>query len=131
MRSLLPLLLGFGGWCLGVLIVLVALPTVPITDETLAVISIAPPVALAVYTGWFRSAAPRGVAAMAAVTSAALGAWLGYHVPHVPGFGAVTAIIAAILATNLGLIAVDIAAPATADDIVSIPARAEAVPHPA
>ena len=58
-RSLLPLLLGFGGWCLGVLIVLVALPTVPITDELLAVVSIAPPVALAVYTGWFRSAAPR------------------------------------------------------------------------
>ncbi len=58
-RSLLPLLLGFGGWCLGVLIALVALPTVPITDETLAVVSIAPPVALAVYTGWVRSAAPR------------------------------------------------------------------------
>src|SRR5438477_709494 len=51
-RSLLPLLLGFGGWCLGVLIALVALPTVPITDATLAVVSIAPPVALAVYTGW-------------------------------------------------------------------------------
>ena len=41
-RSLLPLVLGFGGWCLGVLIVLVALPTVPVTDEMLAVVSIAP-----------------------------------------------------------------------------------------
>ena len=131
MRSLIPLLLGFGGWCLGVLIALVALPTVPITDETLAVVSIAPPVALAVYAGWFRSAAPRGVAALAAIASAALGAWLGYQVPHAPGFGAVTAIIAATLATNLGLIALDIAAPATADDVVPGSAQAEAVPRPA
>jgi pimeloyl-ACP methyl ester carboxylesterase len=130
-RSLFPLLLGFGGWCLGVLIALVALPTVPITDETLAVVSIAPPVALAVYTGWFRSTAPRSVAAMAAVASAALGAWLGYQVPHAPGFGAVTAIVAAILGANLGLIALDVAAPATAEDVAPGPARAEAVPHPA
>ena len=114
-RSLLPLLLGFGGWCLGVLIALVALPTVPITDATLAVVSIAPPVALAVYTGWFRSTAPRGVAALTAIACAAVGAWLGYQVPHAPGFGAVTAIIGAILAANLGLIALDIAAPVTAD----------------
>jgi pimeloyl-ACP methyl ester carboxylesterase len=130
-RSLFPLLLGFGGWCLGVLVALVAFPTVPITDATLAVVSIAPPVALAVYTGWFRSAAPRSVAALAAIATAALGAWLGYQVPHAPGFGAVTAIIAAILAANLGLIALDIAAPVTADAAVPGSARAEAVPHPA
>ena len=130
-RSLLPLLLGFGGWCLGVLIALVALPTVPITDATLAVVSIAPPVALAVYTGWFRPAAPRSVAALTALTTAALGAWLGYQVPHAPGFGAVTAIIGATLAANLGLIALDIAAPATADAAIPGSARAETVPRPA
>ena len=130
-RSLLPLLLGFGGWCLGVLIALVALPTVPITDATLAVVSIAPPVALAVYTGWFRSTAPRGVAALTAIACAAVGAWLGYQVPHAPGFGAVTAIIGAILAANLGLIALDIAAPATADVAVPGSAQAETVPRPA
>jgi hypothetical protein len=130
-RSLLPLVLGFGGWSLGVLILLVALPTVPITDEMLAVVSIAPPVALAVYAGWFRPAARSSVAAFAALSTAALGAWLGYEVPHGPGLGAVTAIIAATLATNLGLIALDIAAPATVDDIVPGSARAETVPHPA
>jgi pimeloyl-ACP methyl ester carboxylesterase len=130
-RSLFALLLGFGGWCLGALIALVALPTVPITDATLAVVSIAPPVALAVYTGWFRSTAPRGVAALTATACAALGAWLGYQVPHAPGFGAVTAIIGAILAANLGLIAVDIAAPVTADAVVPGSAQAETVPGPA
>jgi pimeloyl-ACP methyl ester carboxylesterase len=129
-RSLFALLLGFGGWCLGVLIALVALPTVPITDATLAIVSIAPPVALAVYTGWFRSTAPRGVAALTAVACAVAGSWLGYQVPHAPGFGAVTAIIGAILAANLGLIALDIAAPVTADAAVPGSARAEAVPRP-
>ena len=110
-RSLLPLVLGFGGWCLGVLIVLVALPTVPVTDELLAVVSIAPPVALAVYAGWFRPAALSSVAAFAALSAAALGAWLGYQVPHGPGLGAVTAVVGATLAANLGLIALDIARP--------------------
>ena len=130
-RSLLALLLGFGGWCLGVLIALVALPTVPITDATLAVVSIAPPVALAVHTGWLRSTAPRGVAALTAIACAAVGAWLGYQVPHAPGFGAVTAIIGATVAANLGLIVVDIATPVTVDANAPGRARAETAPGPA
>ncbi len=129
-RSLFPLLLGFGGWCIGVLIALVALPTVPITDTTLAVISIAPPIALAVYTGWLRSSALRGVGALVAIATATVGAWLAYHVPHAPGFGAVTAIIGATLAANLGLIALDIAAPVTAEAALRASAPAEAVPRP-
>jgi hypothetical protein len=54
-------------------------PTVPIPDELVAVVSIAPPIALAVYTGWLRSSAARGVAAVTVITAAALGAWLGYR----------------------------------------------------
>jgi pimeloyl-ACP methyl ester carboxylesterase len=130
-RSVLPVTLGFGGWCLGVLIALVALPTVPLTGEMLAVVSIAPPVALAVYAGWFRPAALLGVAAVAALSTATLGAWLGYHVPHAPGLGAVTAVVGATLAANLGLIALDLASPATATAVVPGSARAEAVPGPA
>jgi pimeloyl-ACP methyl ester carboxylesterase len=130
-RSLFALPLGFGGWCVGVLIALVALPTVPITDATLAVVSITPPVALAVYTGWFRSTAPRRVAALTAIACAAVGAWLGYQVPHAPGFGAVTAIIGATLAANLGLIAVDIATPVIGDATAPGSARAETAPGPA
>jgi pimeloyl-ACP methyl ester carboxylesterase len=127
-RSLLPLVLGFGGWCLGVLIVLVAFPTVPLTDEVLAVVSIAPPVALAVYAGWLRPAAPGGVAAFAAIGTATLGAWLGFHVPSAPGVGAVTAMVAATLAANLGLIALDTAAVGT--DELGAP-HAETLPGPA
>ena len=131
-RALLPIVLGFGGWCLGVLIVLVAFPTVPITDQVLAVVSIAPPVALAVYAGWFRRAALGGVAACAALSTAMLGAWLGYHVPHAPGLGAVTAIVGATLAANLGLMTLDVAttpAAATADELGS--GLPETIPGPA
>ena len=131
-RSLLPIVLGFGGWCLGVLIVLVAFPTVPITDQVLAVVSIAPPVALAVYAGWFRPAALGSAAAFATISSAALGAWLGYHVPHAPGLGAVTAIIAATLAANLGLIALDVAtSPAAVPADEPKASQAATLPRPA
>ena len=130
-RSLLPLMLGFGGWCLGVLIVLVALPTVPITDELLAVVSIAPPVALAVYAGWLRQAAPRSVGVFVALGTAALGAWLGYQVPHGPGLGAVTAVVGATLAANLGLIVLDIAASARARAVVPDSTSAETQPSSA
>ena len=123
-------MLGFGGWCLGVLIVLVALPTVPVTDEMLAVVSIAPPVALAVYAGWFRPTTLSSVAAFAALSTAALGAWLGYQVPHGPGLGAVTAVVGATLAANLGLIALDITAPATATAVVPGSARSRGGPPP-
>ena len=131
-RALLPLVLGFGGWCLGVLIVLVAFPTVPITDQVLAVVSIAPPVALAVYAGWFRRAALGGVAACAALSTAMLGAWLGYHVPHAPGLGAVTAIVAATLAANLGLMTLDVATtPVVATAEESDASHAATLPGPA
>jgi hypothetical protein len=128
-RAVLPLVLGLGGWCLGVLVALTALPTVPITDQVLAVLSVAPPVALAVYAGWFRqprTGMPAGVAAFAALTTAALGAWLGFHVPTVPALGALTAIVGATAAANLGLIALDATAPAQARS-----PHAETLPGPA
>jgi hypothetical protein len=108
-RSLFPLLVGFGSWCLGALITLTAFPTVPIDDQVLAILSIAPPVAAVVYAGWFKQSAPAGVPALIAVGAAALGAWLGFHVPSTPAIGPVTAIIGATLAANPGLIALDIA----------------------
>ena len=51
---------------------------------------------------------------MVTIVCAGVGAWLGYQVPHAPGFGVLTAIIGATLAANVGLIALDIAAPVTA-----------------
>ena len=116
-RSLLPLVLGLGGWLTGVLVALIALPTVPITDHVLAVVSIAPPVALAVSAGWSRTAAAVSARTLtfvlAAGGAAVLGAWLAFHVPSAPALGALTAIVGGTLGANLALIALDVAAPAT------------------
>ena len=111
------------------LIALIALPTVPITDEVLAVVAIAPPVAVAVYAGWYRPTAHSPVAAVAALCSAVLGAWLGFHVPGAPALGALTAIIGAVLAANLALITVDVAVPEPAGE-PEVP-QAETLPGPA
>jgi pimeloyl-ACP methyl ester carboxylesterase len=112
-RSLFPLVVGFGSWCLGALITMTAFPTVPLDDQVLAILAIAPSVAAVVFAGWFRRPGPAGIAALTALVGAVLGAWVGFHVPSMPAMGAVTAIIGAILAANLGLIALDIAGPAT------------------
>jgi pimeloyl-ACP methyl ester carboxylesterase len=130
-RSVYPLLVGFGGWCLGALITLAAFPAVPIDDQVLAILSIAPPVAAVVYAGWSRRAAPAAVAAPVAVAAAAVGAWLGFHVPSTPAIGAVTAIVGATLAANLGLIAVDIAGRASVVAKERVPSRAETLAGPA
>jgi pimeloyl-ACP methyl ester carboxylesterase len=114
-RTLLPIAVGFGGYCIGVLTVLVALPTVPVTDALLAVLSTAVPVAVTVYAGWLRAGTSGRIAFATALALALAGAWLGFHVPHAPGVGALTAIVGATLAANVGLIAVDVAGAAEFD----------------
>ena len=52
LRSLYALLLGLGGWFVGVLIVLTALPTVPLDDELLGALSVGLPIGLASYFAW-------------------------------------------------------------------------------
>jgi hypothetical protein len=106
LRSLHALLLGLGGWFAGVLITLTALPTVPIQDETLALVSIAIPVALGIH---FASAP--GIARLAAVAvGAVIGAWLGFHVTAA-GFGLMArlfAIVGATAGANLIVFVLDI-----------------------
>ena len=52
LRTLYPIVLGLGGWFLGVLIVLVAFPTVPLDDQVLAVLSVGVPIGLGIYWAW-------------------------------------------------------------------------------
>jgi hypothetical protein len=49
LRSLYPIVLGLGGWFLGVLIVLTTMPGVPLDDELLAALSVGVPIGLGVY----------------------------------------------------------------------------------
>ena len=118
-RSLYAVLLGLGGWCLGLLVALTTLPTVPLDDQVLVVISVGLPVALAVYCGWLkRDSSPTiKLVGLGTVLSATiLGAWLGYHVPPL---GPVSGTLAAVAAANLGLIVLD---------VVGIGGRPETVP---
>jgi pimeloyl-ACP methyl ester carboxylesterase len=106
LRSVYVLLLGLGGWLAGALVALTALPTVPLQDETLVLVSIAIPVALGIY---FASA--HGLARLAATAAGAVvGAWLGFHVTSA-GFGLtgpLFAIVGAAACANLVVLALDI-----------------------
>jgi hypothetical protein len=106
LRSGYALLLGLGGWFLGAVIVLTTMPGVRIDNELLVVLS----VGSAIYLAWVHrewSAQTRRVGGAAAVSSALIGAWLGFNATG--GFlGVVTAIVGAILGANLALILLDI-----------------------
>jgi pimeloyl-ACP methyl ester carboxylesterase len=111
LRSAYPLVLGLGGWLLGLMIVLVALPTVPLDDELLAVLSIGTPIGLGIYWAWVNRGWPAR-AKTAGITAAAAGAlggaWLGFHATA--GLLAViTTIVGAAVGANLILIVLDIA----------------------
>jgi pimeloyl-ACP methyl ester carboxylesterase len=111
LRSLFPLLLGLGGWFIGVLIVLTALPTVPIDDELLAALSVGLPIGLGIYFAWVNrgwTATTKTTGFAAAAAGALVGAWLGFNA--IEGlFALVTAIAGAIVGANLTLVLLDVA----------------------
>jgi pimeloyl-ACP methyl ester carboxylesterase len=111
LRSLYPIVLGLGGWFLGVMIVITTMPGTPLDDELLAAFSVGVPVGLCIYFAWLN----RGWAAQtkvtgfaAAVGGALVGAWLGFHATE--GLLAlITAIVGAAVGGNLTLLGLDIA----------------------
>ena len=118
LRSVYPVVLGLGGWVVGVLVVLTALPGVPLDDELLAVLSAGIPVGLGVYLAWVHRDRPgqaRGVGLAAAVAGALAGAWLGFHATS-DVLAVLTAVAGSIAGANLTLVLLDAARarPATA-----------------
>ncbi|HEY6835643.1 MAG TPA: alpha/beta fold hydrolase [Gaiellaceae bacterium] len=112
LRSVYTLVLGLGGWFAGVVIALLALPTVPLDDLLLAVLSIGVPVGLGIYLAWFNRdlrGRKRTIGLAAAMAGALGGAWLGFDAES--GLMAVlTTIVGAAIGANLGLIALDVSA---------------------
>jgi pimeloyl-ACP methyl ester carboxylesterase len=110
-RSASPLLFGLGGWFLGALVVLMALPAVPITDELLVALSAGLPTGLGIYYAWANrdwSARTKTTGFAAAAGGALVGAWLGFNVT--PGlFAPLLAIVGAAVGANLAVLALDIA----------------------
>ncbi len=111
LRSVYLLVLGLGGWFIGLIIVLVALPTVPLDSELMAVLSIGTPIGLGTYWAWVnrdRPARATRIGIWVALTGALVGALLGFNATS--GIMAViTTIVGAAAGANLGLIALDVA----------------------
>jgi uncharacterized membrane protein YdfJ with MMPL/SSD domain/pimeloyl-ACP methyl ester carboxylesterase len=111
LRSLYPIVLGLGGWFLGVLIVITTMPGVPLDDEVLAALSVGLPVGIGVYFAWVNrdwSAHTKTTAFAAVVGGAVGGAWLGFNATEgLPAL--ITTIVGAAVGGNLILLALDIA----------------------
>jgi pimeloyl-ACP methyl ester carboxylesterase len=111
LRSLYPIVLGLGGWFLGLMIVITTMPGTPLDDELLAAFSVGVPVGLCIYFAWLNrgwAAQTKAVGFAAGVGGALVGAWLGFHATE--GLLAlITAIVGAAVGGNLSLLALDIA----------------------
>jgi pimeloyl-ACP methyl ester carboxylesterase len=111
LRSLYPVVLGLGGWLLGVLIVIMTMPSVPLDDELLAALSIGGPIGLGIYFAWVNrdwSARIKITGFAAAITGALIGARLGFNATE-GLFAVTTTIVGAAAGANLALLALDIA----------------------
>jgi pimeloyl-ACP methyl ester carboxylesterase len=109
LRSVYPLLLGLGGWCLGALIVLTTMPGVRIDNELLVILSVGVPIGLGTYWAWVHrafSARSKRVGLAAAAAGALAGAWLGFHATDGP-LALLTAIVGALAGANLALLVLD------------------------
>lgn len=111
LRSVYPVVLGLGGWFLGVLIVITTMPGVPLDDELLAAVSVGLPIGLGIHLAWVRrdwSAKTRTTGLAAATGGALVGGWLGFTATE--GLAALlTTIVGATAGANLLLICFDIA----------------------
>jgi pimeloyl-ACP methyl ester carboxylesterase len=111
LRTLYPIVLGLGGWFLGVLIVITTMPGVPLDSELLSVLAVGVPVGLGIYWAWLHrdsSAKARSTGFVAATVGAMAGAWLGFHAAA-DLLALLTAIAGAVVGANLTLILLDIA----------------------
>ena len=107
LRSVFTLVLGLGGWFAGVVVALVAFPSVPLDDVLLAVVSIGMPVGLGVYLAWVDRRRARVFGLTGSLVGALAGAWLGFHAAT-GLLAVVTTIVGAALGANLVLILVDV-----------------------
>ena len=110
LRSVFPVVLGLGGWFLGILIVTTTMPSVPLDSALLAVASVGTPIGLGIYWAWVNrdwSAETKLMGFAAALGGSLLGTWLGFNATA--GLLALlTAIVGAAVTSNLSLLALDI-----------------------
>jgi pimeloyl-ACP methyl ester carboxylesterase len=109
LRSVLPVVVGLGGWFAGVLVVLVVRPSVSIDNARLAVLAIGLPIGAGIALAWLNPTdrhMRRATGIALAIGGGLVGAWLGFHAAD--GLLAVlTTIAGATTAANLVVIALD------------------------
>ena len=111
LRSVWPVVLGFGGWFLGVLIAITTLPGTALDDELLAGLSIGLPVGLCIYLAWVNrdwSGTTKAIGFAAAMAGALVGAWLGLRAGE-DLLAVLTTIAGSIAGANLLVLSLDIA----------------------
>ncbi len=110
LRLLYPILLGLGGWFLGVLIVITTMPGTPLDNQLLAALSVGVPMGLGIHFAWVNrdwSAGTKLTGFGAAVGGALVGAWLGFNATE-DLVALFTAIAGAAAGANLILLFLDI-----------------------
>jgi len=109
-RTIVPVVLGLGGWLGAALVVLTLWPALSLSSEMLGIVAPSVPIALGLYLAWAhrdwdRATKSRGLLAVTA--GALLGGWLGFSATS--GLSAlVTTTIGAAAGGNLALIAVSL-----------------------
>jgi pimeloyl-ACP methyl ester carboxylesterase len=131
LRSVYPIVLGLGGWFLGVLIATKFFRTLPLDNVLLAVVSIGVPIGLGIYWAWAQGGwidRTKTVGFAVAMASAFVGAWLGFSATD--GLLAlITTIAGAAAVTNLSLIVYDIWRERPARETVAAEASQPAFPR--
>jgi pimeloyl-ACP methyl ester carboxylesterase len=109
-RTVVPLVLGLGGWFGAALTVLTLWPALSLTSELLGILAPSGPIALGLYLAWTHrdwDRATKSGGLLAASVGALLGGWFGFTAAS--GLSAlVTTTIGAAAAGNLALIAVSL-----------------------
>jgi pimeloyl-ACP methyl ester carboxylesterase len=129
LRAVYPLVLGLGGFLLGLLIVLATNVGIALTDELVVAVSVAVPICIGVHLAWANrdSATPTSTGFAAAAGGALIGAWLGLNVTSA-GFGYLApfvAIVGATVGANLALLGLDIVWDRQARDLRAATAAGE------
>ena len=109
-RTIVPVVLGLGGWFGAALVVLTLWPALSLASELLGILAPSVPIALGLYLAWTHrdwDRATKSLGLLAATAGALLGGWLGFTATS--GLSAlVTTTIGAAAGGNLALIAVSL-----------------------
>jgi pimeloyl-ACP methyl ester carboxylesterase len=118
-RSLYAVVLGLGGWFLGVLVAITTMPSLPLDDALLNVLAVGVPVGLGIYLAWVDREWParnKVAGLVAAFAGAFAGTWLGVHAAD-DLLALVTGIAGAVAGANLLLILLDMSRAGSARDL--------------